>query len=141
MNIRVSSQSLALGSFGVALLVLGLKLVAWRVTGSVALYSDAVESLVNVAGAVLAWIAIRIADQPADHDHPFGHHKAENFSAIAEGSLIVVAAFLIIHQAVDALLSPGIQHLGPVGLGVSVLAMGINLVWARFLIRAGAARR
>ncbi len=136
-----SSQSLALGSVAVALSVLALKIVAWQLTGAVALYSDAMESFVNVAGALLAWTAIRIADRPADKSHPFGHHKAENLSAIAEGSLIVLAAVLILQEAWGALLSPNLERLGVVGLAVNSLAMVINLVWARVLITAGARRR
>ena len=108
-----------LGSIAVSLFVLGLKVVAWQMTGSVALYSDAMESFVNVAGAGLAWLAIRIADQPADDGHQFGHHKAENFSAIAEGSLIVVAAILVIREAWSALWAPSMEHLDTIGLIVS----------------------
>lgn len=136
-----SSSLLAFGSIVVALTVLALKVVAWRLTGSIALYSDAMESFVNVAGAVLAWVAIRIAERPADSSHPFGHHKAENFSAIAEGSLIVVAALLILQEAIGALWSPGLERLGPVGLAVNAVAMVVNLVWAQVLISAGRKRR
>ncbi|MDV7142286.1 cation diffusion facilitator family transporter [Tropicimonas sp. TH_r6] len=136
-----SSQTLALGSLAVALFVLALKIAAWQLTGAVALYSDAMESFVNVAGALLAWIAIRIADRPADKSHPFGHHKAENLSAIAEGSLIVLAAVLILQEAGGAIFSPDLERLGPLGLAVNAVAMVINLVWARVLITAGTRRR
>ncbi|MFV0335606.1 MAG: cation diffusion facilitator family transporter [Tropicimonas sp.] len=137
-----SSHILALGSVAVSLTVLALKGAAWYMTGSVALYSDAMESFVNVAGAVLAWIAIRIAERPADSNHPFGHHKAENFSAIAEGSLIIVAAILILQEAVWALQAPGsLEEFDPVGLAVNAVAMVINLAWARVLITAGKRRR
>lgn len=138
---RTSSQSLAIGSVAVALLVLALKIWAWRLTGSVALYSDAMESLVNVVAALLAWFAIRMAERPADTNHPFGHHKAENFSAIAEGTLIVLAAILILQEAWGALFAPGLDQLGPVGLAVNAAAMVLNLIWARVLIAAGAQRR
>ncbi|SNS93454.1 cation diffusion facilitator family transporter [Tropicimonas sediminicola] len=141
MTDKASSQGLALASIGVALLVLALKFVAWWLTGSVALYSDALESFVNVAGAVLAWIAIRIAERPADTNHPFGHHKAENFSAIAEGTMILLAALLVIQEAVGALWNPGLDRLGPTGMIVNAVAMVINLVWARLLIRIGTRRR
>ena len=80
MSQPVSDSSLAAGSIAVALIGLGLKLLAFGLTGSVALFSDAMESLVNVAGAVMAWGAIRYAARPADADHPFGHHKSENVS-------------------------------------------------------------
>ncbi len=138
---RTSSQALAVGSVGVSLLVLALKVLAWQMTGSVALYSDAMESLVNVAGALLAWFAIRMAERPADTNHPFGHHKAENFSAIVEGTLIVLAAILIIQEAWGALFAPHLDQLGLIGLSVNAAAMILNLVWARVLISAGRHRR
>lgn len=138
---RTSSQALAIGSVAVSLLVLLLKVLAWHLTGSVALYSDAMESLVNVVGALLAWFAIRMAERPADSNHPFGHHKAENFSAIAEGTLIVLAAILIIQEAWGALFAPHLDQLGPIGLAVNAAAMVLNLVWARVLISAGQKRR
>lgn len=138
---RLSSQALATGSILVALAVLAMKIVAWRLTGSVALYSDAMESFVNVAGALLAWGAIWFAERPADKGHPFGHHKAENFSAIAEGSLIVVAAVLILQEAVMALGATARPEIGAIGLGVSGVALVLNFVWARVLIGAGQLRR
>lgn len=131
----------ARGSIAVACAVLALKSVAWWLTGSPALLSDALESVVNVAGALLAWTAIRVARRPADTGHPFGHHKAENFSAIVEGSLIVVAAFLIVQSAWHSLVDPGRVELGPAGLAINALAGVINLIWARALIREGHRRR
>ena len=77
---------------------LALKYGAYYVTGSVALYSDALESIVNVVAAMAAWWAIRVSYKPADQNHPFGHHKAEYFSAVLEGVLIVVAALLILRE-------------------------------------------
>ncbi|PCJ10137.1 MAG: cation-efflux pump [Rhodobacteraceae bacterium] len=134
MSSRISAERLALGSIAVSLLVLALKFLAWQLTGSVALYSDALESLVNVGGAALALLAVRYAQRPADRGHPFGHHKAEYFSAVAEGIMIVVAALLIVHQALSAFSAPDLSDLGPVGLAVNGLAMVINLLWARVLI-------
>ncbi|WIY26465.1 cation diffusion facilitator family transporter [Parasedimentitalea psychrophila] len=130
----LSAERLALGSIAVSLLVLGLKYLAWWMTGSVALYSDALESLVNVGGAVLALLAVRYAQRPADRGHPYGHHKAEYFSAVAEGTMIVLAALMIVHQALAALATPDLSGLGPVGMVVNGLAMVINLGWARILI-------
>ena len=92
----MNAERLALGTILVAVLVLGLKLVAWWLTGSVALLSDALESLVNVGGAVMAWMAVHYAKRPADAGHPFGHYKAEYFSAVLEGIMIIIAALLII---------------------------------------------
>ena len=85
-------EKLALGSIVIALTVLGLKYAAFAVTGSVALYSDALESIINVVTAAVALYTIRLSAQPADAKHPYGHSKAEYFSAVLEGVLIVVAA-------------------------------------------------
>src|SRR5262245_8425234 len=93
-------------SIAVALAVLVLKYLAYALTGSVALYSDALESIVNLVTAIAALAAIRISAQPADKDHPFGHHKAEYLSAVLEGALIIVAALLIFREAYDALATP-----------------------------------
>lgn len=76
---------IAIGSIFIGILVLGLKGLAWWLTGSVALLSDALESTVNVATAIAALVAIRVAAKPADRGHPYGHHKAEFFSAVLEG--------------------------------------------------------
>ncbi|WP_043540045.1 cation diffusion facilitator family transporter [Salinarimonas rosea] len=132
---------LAVGSIAVGVLVLGLKLAAWWLTGSVALYSDALESIVNVAAAVAALVAIRLSAKPADRNHPYGHHKAEYFSAVIEGVLIILAALSIAHAAYGALSAPHMPDFGPVGLAVNALASVINGVWAAVLIRAGRTRR
>ncbi len=78
---------------------MGIKYLAYLITGSVALFSDALESIVNVLTAIAALIAIRVGSHPPDRRHPFGHHKAEYFSAVLEGALIIVAALLIFHEA------------------------------------------
>lgn len=130
-------RRLATLSLLVALLVLGLKLLAYRLTGSVALLSDALESTVNVAAALLALTAIRIAEKPPDHNHPFGHTKAEYFSAVAEGVLVVLAAFLIAKEALPRLLQPvPLRGLGP-GMGLNLLATGLNGGLALLLIGKG----
>ena len=97
---------LAGGSIIVAVVVLILKSLAYLMTGSVALLSDAIESIVNVATAIAAFIAIRLSAKPADAEHPYGHHKAEYFSAVLEGVLIVIAAIAILREAYFAFLSP-----------------------------------
>jgi cation diffusion facilitator family transporter len=97
---------LAAGSLFVGLLVLGLKSAAYWMTGSIALYSDALESIVNVATAIAALVAVRLAVQPADANHPYGHHKAEYFSAVLEGVMIIVAAVLILHEAYQGVQRP-----------------------------------
>lgn len=125
---------------GISLLVLALKLAAWWLTGSVALYSDALELLVNVVGALIAWIVLRYAQRPPDKGHPYGHHKAEYFSAVAEGSMIIVAALLIMREAVLSFSHASQADLGVIGLGVNAVAMVVNLIWARVLIGAGTDR-
>ncbi|TFU18056.1 cation diffusion facilitator family transporter [Thermus tengchongensis] len=121
----------------VALWVLGLKALAYLLTGSVALLSDALESTVNVAAALLALFAIRFAQRPPDETHPFGHTKAEYFSAVVEGVLVVAAALLIAQEALPRLLDPRpLLGLGP-GLLVSLLASLTNGLLAWHLIRLG----
>lgn len=133
----LNAAQLATGSILIALLVTGLKVVAWQMTGSVALLSDALESLVNIGGAVMAWFAVRYAQRPPDAGHPYGHHKAEYVSAVVEGSMIVVAALLIVNEAVAALGRPSAADWSSGGLVVNALAMVVNLVWARILLRRG----
>src|ERR1700755_2909615 len=94
-----SAERFALGSILAGCLVLGLKSAAWSLTGSAALYSDALESIVNVAASLIAWVALRFAARPADANHPYGHDKAEFFAAVVEGVLIIVAALLIFNEA------------------------------------------
>ncbi|WP_188910079.1 cation diffusion facilitator family transporter [Salinarimonas ramus] len=132
---------LAAGSIAVGLLVLGLKLVAWWLTGSVALYSDALESTVNVAAAVAALVAIWLSSKPADRNHPYGHHKAEYFSAVLEGVLIIVAALSIARAAWGALTEPFAPDFSVPGLAVNAAASVINGIWATILIRVGRSRR
>lgn len=136
-----SAQRLAFWGIPLAILVLGLKMLAWWVTGSVALLSDGLESIVNVVAAVVAFVVIGYAAKPADADHPFGHHKAEYFSAVIEGVLIVVAALLIVWEAVPAVLSPRLPETPALGLAINMVAGVINAIWAYTLIRAGAALR
>ena len=125
----------------IGVLVLGLKYLAYRLTGSVALYSDALESVVNVVASGVALLALRVAHRPPDANHPYGHHKAEYLSAVAEGVLIVLAAFGIVAKAVG-----GLQHPSPLvapgpGLLVSALASLVNGLWAAFLLRTAARLR
>ena len=128
---------LAIGSLFVGVLVLGLKAVAWKLTGSVALLSDALESLVNVATAIAALVAIRVAARPADANHPYGHHKAEFFSAILEGVMIILAALAILHTAWGVLQAPKALAAPLEGLLVNGLASVINAVWCWVLIHQG----
>lgn len=132
---------LAFWGIPLSLSVMGLKMLAWWMTGSVALLSDGLESIVNVIAAVIAYAVIGYAAKPADTDHPFGHHKAEYFSAVVEGVLIVVAALLIIWEAVPEMLAPSLLHAPALGLAINFTAGAINAIWAYVLIRAGRAHR
>ncbi|WEF25623.1 cation diffusion facilitator family transporter [Paracoccus sp. S3-43] len=128
---------IAMGSIAVGIAVLGLKTLAWRLTGSVALLSDALESTVNVATALAALIAIRIAQRPADPGHPYGHHKAEFLSAVLEGVMIIVAAMLILQEAYHGIRDPRPLDAPVLGLAVNALAGVMNAVWCGVLIRQG----
>lgn len=137
----LSVRGLAFWSIPLALGVMALKFFAWWLTGSVALYSDALESIVNVIAAVIAFVAIGYARKPADEEHPFGHHKAEYFSAVIEGVLIVLAALIIVREAVMALQAPVLMQQPAAGIAVNLLAGVINGGWAYLLIRQGRAYR
>jgi cation diffusion facilitator family transporter len=121
-------------SLAVAVLVFAGKLAAWIATGSVAVFSDAMESIVNVVAALLLVWSLRMAAQPADRDHPYGHGKAEFVSAAVEGALIIVAALLITAQAVRELVGGGVPQRLDTGLalvaGASLLngALGLHLL-------------
>lgn len=118
-------------------MVLGLKAAAWWVTGSAALYSDALESIVNVVASVLAFGALRVSALPADANHPYGHDKVELFSAVVEGGLIVVAAGSIFEHAWATwhALRP-LEMVGE-GLVLNALATVLNGAWSWLLIRTG----
>lgn len=135
------SLKLALGSLGVSFAVLAIKYLAYLLTGSVALYSDALESIINVGTAVAAIVAIRIAARPADAEHPYGHHKAEYLSAAIVGMMIVVAAVAILHEAWLGFLAPKPLEAIGAGLAVSALATVLNGLWSAVLIRQGRAHR
>ena len=124
-------------SIAAALATILLKGWAWWLTGSVGLLSDALESFVNLAGAMMALAMLTLAAMPADDNHAHGHGKAEYFSSAFEGFLILVAAVGIAYAAIDRLLDP--QPLGAVGIGlaVSVAASVINLATSRILMGVG----
>ena len=128
-------------SIAAAIVTMLLKAGAWLLTGSVGLLSDALESLVNLAGALMALAMLSVAARPPDEDHAYGHSKAEYFSAGAEGALIVVAALSIAVAAVDRLLHPRPLEQVGLGLAVSVVAALVNLGVAVVLLRAARAHR
>lgn len=124
-------------SVAAAVATITLKTVAWLLTGSVGLLSDAAESIVNLVAAIVAIVALRWSLKPADDEHAYGHAKAEYFSAGVEGALIFVAAIAIAIPAIGRLLDP--QPLDDVGVGltVSAAASSINLVVGFLLLRTG----
>ena len=124
-------------SIAAALTTILLKGVAWQLTGSVGLLSDAIESFVNLAGALMALWMLTVAALPADEDHPHGHGKAEYFSSAFEGFLILLAALSIAYTAVARLLSPQPLEAVGIGLAVSMAASVINFATARVLMRVG----
>lgn len=131
----------ALLSLIVGALVFALKYLAYHFTGSVALYSDALESIVNIVAAAAALIALRVAALPADPNHPYGHTKAEYFSAVLEGVLILFAAVTIFQEAYKGFLNP--RELKDLNLGaiISLVASGLNGILGTYLIRIGRAVR
>ena len=127
----------AIQSLGVALVVLALKSLAYWITGSVALLSDALESTINVAVAGAAYFALRVSETPPDAKHPFGHHKAEYFSAVLEGALIILAAIAIFREAAIHFFEPKELEAPGLGIAFNVIATAINAVWGWRLIHIG----
>ena len=141
MRTRPSLTRFAWLSISAAVATMALKLGAYWITGSVGLLSDAVESGVNLAAALLALAVLTVVAQPPDEEHAYGHEKAEYFSSGVEGALIVLAAITIAFEAGQRLLDPQpIQRLG-LGLTISAAATVINLMVAVILARAGRRHR
>ena len=130
----LSPKALLAASVGVAVVTIALKTLAWWLTDSVGLLSDAMESLVNLASAMFGLLMVTVAERPADEDHPYGHHKAEYFSSGFEGILIIVAGLGIVWAAAHRLFDP--QPLAQVGWGLalSVASSALNglLAWVMF---------
>jgi cation diffusion facilitator family transporter len=134
-------QTIAAGSILVGFIVLALKYAAYVFTGSVALLSDAIESIVNVITAIVALLAIRWSAMPADAGHPYGHAKAEYFSAVVEGVLIIVAALAILREAYFAYLTPHLIDAPWLGLALNGGATLLNAIWCAVLIGRGRAMK
>jgi cation diffusion facilitator family transporter len=129
------SRRVILLSIVASIVTMALKVGAYVFTGSVSLLSDAMESSVNLAAALVAFIALTVADRPADQSHAYGHDKAEYFSSGVEGALILVAAMLIIYTAVRRFLHPtALTDLG-LGLTIALIASGVNFGVSRFMLR------
>ncbi len=134
---RSSLTRFAWLSIAAALVTMGLKGLAYFMTGSVGLLSDALESGVNLAGAVMALAMLKVAARPADEEHAYGHSKAEYFSSGVEGTLVLLAAVSIAYEAVSRFREPHpLEQLG-IGLTVSVVASAVNLAVALVILRAG----
>jgi cation diffusion facilitator family transporter len=128
---------IALGTIAVGIVVLALKAAAWWLTDSAALYSDALESIVNVVASVVAFAALRLAARPADANHPYGHDKVEFFAAVIEGALIIVAAGSILQHAWETWNRAASLQQPWLGLGLNAVSTVINAGWAGVLTRAG----
>lgn len=124
-------------SVAAAIVTITLKLIAWRVSGSVGLFSDAMESFVNLGSALFALFMVRISHEPPDESHPFGHSKAEYFSSAFEGTMITIAALLIVQSTLPKLLKPEpLEDLG-IGLWFSIASAAINFCVAIIIKKAG----
>ncbi len=132
-----SQLRIALISVVVGALVLGLKFGAYWLTGSIALYSDALETIVNIASSIAALAAIWFAAKPADSNHPYGHDKAEYFAAVLVGVMIVLAALSIFRAAWLGFLQGDSPDFSLPGIAMNVLAAVINGLWANYLVRFG----
>ena len=133
----IPASRLAVGTIVVGLTVLGLKYLAYVLTGSVALYSDALESIVNVATAVATLAAVSVSALPADANHPYGHQKAEYLSAVLESALILVAALLILRESWYSLMNPKPLQAPVLGLAINAGAGVLNAIWCAMLFRFG----
>ena len=130
-------ERIAVGSIGIGCVVLGLKVAAWRITGSAAFFSDALETIVNVAASLIALYAVHLAGKPADAGHPYGHQKAEFFAAVIEGVLILLAALAIFAKAWTTFRAPHVLDLPLRGIGFSAVSTVLNAAWSMLLMRTG----
>ncbi|WP_375665762.1 cation diffusion facilitator family transporter [Bartonella sp. TT121SHDZB] len=141
MDVKINIQSLTLYSIFIACIVFALKYWTYHITGSVALYSDALEAIVNILASLAAWWAVKVSMKPADHDHPFGHHKAEYFSAVLEGVLIIIAAIVVLREAWIALSTVKLLQKPGIWLVIHLVATVINCMWGMVLIWQGKLHR
>jgi cation diffusion facilitator family transporter len=132
---------IALGTIAIGLIVLALKFGAYWFTGSVALYSDALESCVNVVAAVVTFGALRVSAKPADAKHPYGHQKIEYIAAVFEGALILIAALAVFHAAWESWRNPRPVTIDAMGIGLNIAAGILNGGWALLLMARGKSLR
>lgn len=138
MSLRLK---IAFGSLAVGIAALALKYLAYALTGSTALYADALETIVNVASSLATIFAVWLAAKPADSNHPYGHDKVEYFAAVLVGVLIVLASLSIFHNAWEGYTSGNIANYSVLGLGINALAAVLNGIWARVLLQVGKKHR
>jgi len=129
------------GTLAVSIIVLAMKAAAYWVTGSLALYSDALETVINVVSAMTALFALWFAEQPADANHPYGHQKAEYVSAVVEGALVLATAFAIARDAYFGWQHPRAPDTPYIGIALTGAAGIINFFWALVMIRLGGRRK
>ena len=131
----MNKQRIAIVAIIVGIVVFLLKILAYLLSNSVALLSDAMESIINIAASIMMLMALRVASMPEDSDHRYGHHKAENISAMIEGILIIVAAVLIVEASIGRILSPVPLTDVDMGLLVSLIATSLNGALAIVMMR------
>ncbi len=134
---RKSLARFAWFSIVASILTIIIKWAAYRVTGSVGFLSDAMESFINLAAGIVAFAMLKIAANPPDKEHPFGHDKAEYFSSMIEGVLIVLAAIGIIYAAVNRIYHPRLLEELNIGVALSLSATLINFITSRILMYSG----
>lgn len=132
-----SRNLIAWVTLGVSILALAMKYAAWRATGSVALYSDTLETIINVVAAIAGLWALHVASLPPDENHTYGHYKAEYLSAVAEGVLVVMTAITIGHEAWKGWFSPHLPTNSMMGVILNGGAGVLNLVWGSVMMAAG----
>ena len=137
MPLPQTNKGIALCSLAISLVALGLKYAAWAVSGSVALYSDAVETIINVVSALGGLWALSIAERPADHNHTYGHYKAEYLSAVAEGTLVLTTAGVIAHDAYQGRFHPQLAVDPYWGIALNCSPTPANLARAASRVRVG----
>ena len=130
----VKSRAAAVSVASNSTLIL-LKIVAGVLTGSISLIAEAVHSTMDLAAAVIAFFSVRISDNPADDEHPFGHGKAENVSGVVEGLLIFVAAGIIVYEAIKKIITgPRLEYV-EIGIGIMALSIVVNIIVSRYLVK------
>ncbi len=128
------TRAAALSIVSNSLLIL-MKVVAGVLTGSISLIAEAIHSLMDLAASIVAFFSVRISDKPADKEHPFGHGKAENISAVIEAILIFAAAIIIIYQAIQRIIKGETLELLEIGIGIMALSIVVNVIVSRYLLR------